>query len=65
MPRTNCADIQLKTQLMKNPEKHGLVANAWDYKWCSARWFMDNTPKARIKTIEGFKIDSVNVYDDF
>jgi putative transposase len=51
--------------VMKNPEKHGLVAKAWDYKWCSARWFIDNTPKARIKTIEGFKIDSVNVYDDF
>lgn len=51
--------------VMQNPVKHGMVANAWDYTWCSMKWFLDNSATSRVKTITGFKIDSVQVLDDF
>ena len=48
-----------------NPVKHGLVALARDYAWCSARWFETNAEPAFVKTVQSFKIDRVNVADDF
>ena len=48
-----------------NPVKHGLVRNATDYPWCSAGWFEANAHPAFVKTVKSFKIDRVNVPDDF
>jgi putative transposase len=48
-----------------NPQKHGVAQNAEDYCWCSAGWFVKNASDAVIKTIKGFKIDRLNVPDDF
>lgn len=49
----------------QNAVKHGLVRLANQYPWCSAPWFERVASPAQIKTIYGFKIDRVNVYDDF
>ena len=49
----------------QNAVKHGLVLVANQYKWCSAAWFERTASPAQIKTIYSFKIDSVNVEDDF
>ena len=49
----------------QNAVKHGIVAVATDYRWCSAAWFERTATPAQIKTINGFKIDRVNVHDDF
>ncbi len=49
----------------QNPVKHGLVPVANQYPWCSAAWFERNATPAQIKTIYGFKIDTVNVYDEY
>ncbi len=49
----------------QNPVKHGLVPVANLYPWCSARWFERNTPTSQIKTINRFKIDKLNIPDDF
>jgi putative transposase len=49
----------------QNPVKHGLVAVANQYPWCSARWFERSARPAQVKTIYGFKIDKLNVLDDY
>jgi putative transposase len=49
----------------QNPVKHGLVAMANQYHWCSAAWFERTASPAMVKTIYGFKTDQVKVMDDF
>jgi putative transposase len=49
----------------QNAVKHGLVPVANQYRWCSARWFERVASPAQVKTIYSFKIDKVNVHDDF
>jgi len=49
----------------QNPVKHGLVAVANQYRWCSAAWFERTAPPAMVKTIYGFKIDKLKIDDDY
>ena len=49
----------------QNAVKHGLVQVANQYPWCSAAWFERTATPAQVKTIYGFKIDKVHVFDDF
>jgi putative transposase len=49
----------------QNPVRHGVVRVAENYKWCSAKWFSLNAPPAFVNTVQSFKIDQVNVPDDF
>jgi REP-associated tyrosine transposase len=49
----------------QNAVKHGLVAVANQYHWCSAGWFERTAAPATVKTIYGFKMDKVKVVDDF
>jgi putative transposase len=49
----------------QNAVKHGLVALACQYRWCSAAWFERTAPPAQVKTIYGFKIDRLRVEDEF
>ena len=49
----------------QNPVKHGLVLMADQYPWCSAGWFERVASPAMVKTIYGFKTDSLNIHDDF
>jgi len=49
----------------QNAVRHGLVAVANQYPWCSAAWFERSASPAQVKTIYSFKADRVNVYDDF
>lgn len=48
-----------------NPVKHGRVASAELYQWCSARWFRERSNDAFYRTAQTFKTDRVNVYDHF
>jgi putative transposase len=49
----------------QNPVRHGLVPVAENYKWCSAFWFAENAPPAFVNAVKSFKMDQVNVPDDF
>jgi len=49
----------------QNPVKHGLVAVAHQYRWCSAAWFERTATRAQVKTIYSFKMDKLRVLDDF
>ena len=49
----------------QNAVKHGLVRVANQYPWCSAAWFERTASPAAIKTIYGFKIDKLNIDDDY
>jgi putative transposase len=49
----------------QNPVKHGVVPVANQYRWGSAAWFERMASPAQVKTIYRFKIDRVNVVDDF
>ena len=49
----------------QNPVKHGLVAVANQYPWCSAAWFEREASPAMVKSIYRFKVDQVKVQDDF
>jgi len=35
------------------------------YNWCSAAWFERTASPATVKTIYGFNIDNLEIYDDF
>jgi putative transposase len=48
-----------------NPAHHGVVADSAQYRWCSKPWFEQTAGSAFKRTIESFKIDSLQVYDDF
>jgi putative transposase len=48
-----------------NPARHGIVPLAQNYRWCSASWFERNASPAFVNTVKSFKIDQVQVPDDF
>ncbi|HOZ47839.1 MAG TPA: transposase [Candidatus Hydrogenedentes bacterium] len=48
-----------------NPAKHGVVAAAENYPWCSMSWFQREAKPAFCRTVLSFKCDRVSVYDDF
>jgi putative transposase len=48
-----------------NPVKHGLVAVANQYPWCSAAWFERTASVAQVKSVYCFRIDRVHVADEF
>jgi len=48
-----------------NPVHHGIVTNATDYSWCSARWFESSAGLAFRRTLESFKTDRISVLDDY
>jgi len=48
-----------------NPAHHGLVDNSANYRWCSRAWVEKNGTPAFVKTLDGFRIDRINVKDDF
>lgn len=41
------------------------MAVANQYPWCSAAWFERTARPAQVKTIYGFKTDSLKVYDEY
>jgi putative transposase len=49
----------------QNAVKHGLVPVANQYPWCSAAWFERTANAAQVKTLYGFKMDRLQVYDEF
>jgi putative transposase len=49
----------------QNAVKHGLVAVANQYPWCSAAWFERVASTAMVESIYRFKMDEVRVSDDF
>lgn len=49
----------------QNPVHHGLVRVAEQYPWCSAAWFERTADRAFSRTINAFKIDNLDVLDDF
>jgi putative transposase len=49
----------------QNAVKHGLVALANRYPWCSAPWFESNARSGFVKSVYSFKTDQIKVPDDF
>jgi putative transposase len=49
----------------QNAVKHGLVSEANQYPWCSARWFERTARPASIETIYRLKVDRLTVPDNF
>ncbi len=49
----------------QNAVKHRLVAVANQYPWCSAAWFERTASAAMVKSIYGFKIDTLQAFDEF
>ena len=49
----------------QNPVRHGIVRVASDYRWCSAAWFERNVSPAFSRAVSSFRIDRVQVRDDF
>jgi putative transposase len=49
----------------QNAVKHGLVSVANQYQWCSARWFEQIASPAMVRSIYRFKIDRLNIRDNF
>lgn len=49
----------------QNAVKHGLVAVACQYPWCSAAWFERTVSPAMVKSTYRFKTDRLAVTDEF
>ena len=49
----------------ENPVKHGLVDNAFDYPFCSYKWFIEQGDEILTAQVISKSIDKVNVFDDF
>jgi putative transposase len=49
----------------QNAVKHGLVAIANQYPWCSAGWFERTASPAAVKTIYSFKFERLKIDDDY
>jgi putative transposase len=47
----------------ENAVKHGLVARAADYPWCSAGWFERTANPAFVSSVKSVNIDRVSVID--
>jgi putative transposase len=48
-----------------NPAHHGVTENAFEYRWCSAKWFTENAPAELVASVENYKTDKLVVSDDF
>lgn len=48
-----------------NPAHHGVTELAENYPWCSASWFAGNASPAFVSTVKSFKMDKIEVPDDF
>ena len=48
-----------------NAEHHRLVEDARTYRWCSAAWFESIATPSFQKVLASFKIDRLNVLDNF
>lgn len=46
-----------------NPVHHGLVRDATQYRWCSARWFEQQATTSFYKTVRSFPIDRLKVME--
>jgi len=53
---TNKAYLSRLHYVHTNAVHHGLVRNAADYPWCSAKWFEQTEDRARINTVYSFPI---------
>ena len=51
--------------VIQNPVHHGIVRVASDYRWCSAAWFERCASQSFFKVVRSFRIDRVQVSDDF
>ena len=49
----------------QNAVKHQLVECANQYPWCSAKWFERTVSTAQVNSVYRFKIDRVQVLDDY
>ena len=49
----------------QNAVRHGLVAAAHLYPWCSATWFETHASPTQVRTIYEFKVDRVRVADEY
>ena len=49
----------------QNAVKHGIVAVASQYPWCSAPWFETNARPGFVKSVYSFKTDRIKMPDDF
>ena len=49
----------------KNPVKHGLVAQATQYPWCSALQFEAKANPSHVKSVYSFDYTKVKIFDEF
>ena len=49
----------------QNPVKHGVVAHAVNYPYCSASWLEMKASREFIKTLDCFDIGEIDVMDDY
>ena len=49
----------------QNPVRHGLVAEAHEYPWCSAGWFQRTASPSQVRTVYALRTDTLRVQDEY
>ena len=49
----------------QNPVKHGIVADAREYPFCSAAWFAESADPGLSRKVASFAVDQLDIVDDF
>jgi putative transposase len=49
----------------ENAVHHRLVADAMNYRWCSASWFAANARPAFVETVRRMNVDRVRIDDEY
>jgi putative transposase len=49
----------------QNPVHHRIVAQATNYRWCSASWFESNVSRSFAESLRRFGSDRLRIIDDF
>jgi len=51
--------------VQENAVHHNVIANAENYKWCSARWLAEHASRGFVKAVAEASLGSIKVEDDF
>jgi putative transposase len=51
--------------VQENAVHHRVIANAMNYRWCSARWLADHASRGFVRAVSEASLNGIRIEDDF